>query len=91
MVRWGNDLADSLGLESYLEASPYGYSVYKRLGFEDVAVMDFDMTGKWGAVKEEGRNWGEQNAFELGGPLPTGLMRSVIMKRKPGIVTGGSA
>ncbi|KAK5651509.1 hypothetical protein OQA88_11963 [Cercophora sp. LCS_1] len=83
LVRWGNELADSLGLASYLEASPYGYSVYKRLGFEDVDVLDFDMAGRWGAVKAEGRNWGESNALELGGPLPEGSMRTVIMKRTP--------
>lgn len=81
MVRWGVELADKLGLESWLEASPYGYPLYKLYGFQDVKVMDFKITERWGATKPEGRNWGENNALELGGPLPSGSLRSVIMRR----------
>ncbi|KAK4451414.1 puromycin N-acetyltransferase [Podospora aff. communis PSN243] len=83
LLRWGTDLADSLGLISWLEASPYGYHLYKRHGYEDVAVIDFKVTETWGAKKAEGWNWGEKCALELGGPLPEGEMRTVIMKRVP--------
>ncbi|KAK1757817.1 hypothetical protein QBC47DRAFT_165683 [Echria macrotheca] len=81
LVRWGNDLADSLGLVSYIEASPHGYSVYKKQGFEDVLALDFKVTETWGAIKEEGRNWGENNAVEIGGPLAPGCLRTVVMRR----------
>jgi hypothetical protein len=76
-------LADSLGLVSWLEASPYGYPLYKRHGYEDVAVIDFRITETWGAKKGEGRDWGEKSALEIGGPLPEGEMRTVVMKRLP--------
>lgn len=82
-MRWGTDLADKLGLVSWLEASPYGYLVYRLFGFEDVKVMDFKVTERWGVVNDESRNWGENNALELGGPLAVGSHRSVIMRRAP--------
>ena len=82
-MRWGTELADSLGLVSWLESSAYGYPVYKRAGYEDVLPLDFKITETWGATKAEGRDWGESAALELGGPVPEGTMRSVIMKRLP--------
>ncbi len=83
LVRWGTELADSLGLVSYLESSPYGYSVYKRAGYEDIAVLDFKATETWGFVNTEKRNWGENGGLELGGPLAEGSIRAVVMKRTP--------
>jgi GNAT superfamily N-acetyltransferase len=54
MVKWGCDLADEEGLPSYLEATPAGYPVYQKLGFEEVDAIIFKFkpfTGKEGSVK----------------------------------------
>lgn len=83
LLRWGLDLADQLGLVSCLEASPYGYGLYKRYGYEDVDVMDFKITERWGVTKPEDQNWGANLAVDIAGPLPEGQMRIVIMKRPP--------
>lgn len=47
--------------------------------------MDFKTTETWGATKPEGRDWGENSALEIGGPLAEGELRSVFMKRLPKI------
>lgn len=83
MVQWGADLADSLGLVTWLEASPYGYPLYKRYGYEDIAVLDLKTTEKWGVTKPEDRDWGENSALEIAGPLAVGELRTVFMKRLP--------
>ncbi|KAK4167214.1 hypothetical protein QBC43DRAFT_331961 [Cladorrhinum sp. PSN259] len=82
LVKFGADIADSLGLPCRLEASPAGYPVYKRLGYEDVDVFDLKVTETWG-VKPEGRYWGKNNAVEIAGPAPEGVHRTVIMRRPP--------
>lgn len=53
LLKWGAEEADRLGLESYLEASPEGKSLYEKRGFEvlDTFVADFS---KWGGPKEHG-------------------------------------
>ena len=38
LVEWGTALAESLGLSAYLEASPAGYHLYRKLGFRQVDV-----------------------------------------------------
>ncbi|CAP60181.1 uncharacterized protein PODANS_1_4960 [Podospora anserina S mat+] len=81
LVKWGTDLADSLRLPTRLESSPVGYAVYRKFGFEDVDVLDMKVKETWGVTKEEGRYWGENNAVALAGPVPEGVMRSVIMRR----------
>ncbi|POS73694.1 hypothetical protein DHEL01_v207907 [Diaporthe helianthi] len=84
LLRWGCGLADTENKTAWLEASPVGYSLYKKFGFEPVEVADLKLTELWGAVKtDEGENWGEANAVELGGELPEGSFRSVMMKRLP--------
>lgn len=55
LIRQGNELADGLGIPSYLEASLYGYPAYRRLGYQDLVVKDFEITKTWGVVKLE--NW----------------------------------
>lgn len=80
-MKWGTDLADSLRLPTRLESSPVGYAVYRKFGFEDVDVLDMKVKETWGVTKEEGRYWGENNAVALAGPVPEGVMRSVIMRR----------
>ncbi|KAK3694511.1 N-acetyltransferase-like protein [Podospora appendiculata] len=81
LMRWGTELADELGLPSYLESSPYGYPVYKKFGYQDIDVLDLKITELWGVVKTNDRKWGEDSAVELAGPLPAGTYRSAIMKR----------
>jgi len=83
LLRWGTDLADSLGLASWLESSPYGYPLYKRHGYKDISVIDFEITKRWGPTKPADRDWGENSALEIGGPVAEGVLRTVIMKRPP--------
>jgi len=42
LVKWGCDLADKENLPAYLEATPAGYAVYKKNGFEDIDAITFD-------------------------------------------------
>ncbi|KAH8896815.1 hypothetical protein GQ53DRAFT_743373 [Thozetella sp. PMI_491] len=80
LVRWGLQLADQLGLPVFLEASPQGYPVYRRLGFEDIDVLDLNLRELWN-VEYDGTDWGANSAVELAGPLAEGTHRSAIMKR----------
>ncbi|KAK3329935.1 N-acetyltransferase-like protein [Apodospora peruviana] len=83
LLRQGLKIADELGLPSNLESSPMGYLLYKRFGFEDVSVVDLEVTKRWGPVKPEGAHWGEKNGISVGGPLPEGYFRTVVMSRPP--------
>ncbi|KAK3989994.1 hypothetical protein QBC44DRAFT_265984 [Cladorrhinum sp. PSN332] len=82
LVKFGADIADRLNLPCRLEASPVGYPVYKRLGYEDLDVLDTKVTETWG-VKRDGRYWGANNALDIAGPVPEGVHRTVIMRRPP--------
>jgi len=82
-LKWGVGLADSLGLPCRLEASPAGYGLYKKFGFEDVDVLDLKVTEVWGRANTDGSNWGANNAIPLAGPISEGVLRSVIMRRPP--------
>ncbi len=82
-MEWGNRLADSLGLPCRLEASPTGYGLYRKYGYEDIDVMDLKVTETWGKPHPDGANWGENSAVGLAGPAPKGVMRTVIMRRPP--------
>jgi GNAT superfamily N-acetyltransferase len=81
LLEWGVNLADSLGLPCRLEASPVGYGLYRKFGFEDVGVLDVKITENWGATNTNGSNWGANNAILLAGPLADGAQRTVIMRR----------
>ncbi|KAK3393250.1 N-acetyltransferase-like protein [Podospora didyma] len=83
LLSWGAQLADKLGLPTFLEASPVGYGVYRKFGYEDIGVVDFAITERWGVVRSEGMYWGANNAVEIAGIAPEGIMRSVIMRRAP--------
>lgn len=39
LVKWGTDIADEAGIDCYLEASPAGYQLYRKNGFEDVVLL----------------------------------------------------
>lgn len=51
LLKWGAEEADRLGLDSYLESSPEGKTLYEKSGFEvlDTFVADFS---KWDGPKE---------------------------------------
>jgi GNAT superfamily N-acetyltransferase len=83
LMKWGVELADSLGLPSRLEASPAGYRLYKKFGFEDFDVLDLPVTEKWGVVNSNGANWGQDAAVDLAGRAPDGVHRCVLMRRPP--------
>lgn len=83
LVKWGTDLADNLGLPCRLEASPVGYNLYRKFGFEDVDVLDVKITETWGVSNTDGSNWGANNAVALAGQLADGVQRTVIMRRPP--------
>ena len=46
------DLATQEGLDIYLQATPTGYSLYCKLGFEDVAFFELDLDALGGAVEK---------------------------------------
>ena len=83
MLKWGCELADRENKTAWLEASPAGYSLYRRFGFEDVEVQDLKLTELWGPVRSEGENWGAASAVALAGELAQGSFRSVMMRRWP--------
>lgn len=83
LLRSGLELADELGLAARLEASPPGYRLYLRHGFEPVATQDLEITRRWGKAQAAGENWGQDNAVEACGPLAEGCYRTVFMRRSP--------
>ena len=44
LVEWGLDVADKKVLPCWLQATPQGAGLYRKLGFEDVGNMDIDMS-----------------------------------------------
>ena len=80
LVRWGLELANKQQLPVYLEATPKGYPVYRKLGFEDLDVQDLPIKELWDAV-DAGEDLGVNSAVELAGPLPARTLRSVLMRR----------
>lgn len=44
LVRWGNERADELGLESYLEGSRDGRGLYQKCGFRPVREFSCDLS-----------------------------------------------
>lgn len=83
LLRWGTEKADREGKPAYLEASPTGYPLYRRFGFEDLGVHDLAVSERWGVVQGEGEDWGVNSAVALAGPAPAGVFRTAFMKREP--------
>ncbi|KAL1867671.1 hypothetical protein Daus18300_006226 [Diaporthe australafricana] len=83
LLKWGCELADRENKTAWLEASPGGYPLYRRFGFEDVDVQDLKVTEMWGPVRSEGEDWGAGNAVALAGELPEGSFRTPMMRRLP--------
>jgi GNAT superfamily N-acetyltransferase len=48
------DMADKQGKVSYLESTDAGWSVYRKLAYKEIDVLEIDLS-KWGS-KEVGRN-----------------------------------
>lgn len=53
LVQYGNKLADEVGLPVFLQASPYGYPIYYKHGFETVQYLDVDLR-KWAPKADSG-------------------------------------
>jgi hypothetical protein len=83
LLRWVSEHADRERLPCWLEASPLGYPLYRRVGFQDVEVLDLRLTERWGAIRSADDNWGVNTAVELVGVAPDGVYRSVGMRRLP--------
>ena len=47
LLKWGLDIADEKRLECWINASPVGLSLYKRLGWEELGSVDVHL-GDWG-------------------------------------------
>lgn len=83
LLAWGAELADGEGRDAWLEASPQGYPLYRRFGFEGVDVLDLEITERWGPRRAEGEDWGQGVDVDGAGELPRGYFRSAVMKRVP--------
>lgn len=82
-MQWGIEMADREGLNTWLEATPAGYPLYGRFGFEDLDVQDLPISDLYGVVRREDENWGAGNAVALVGHAPEGVHRCVLMRRVP--------
>ncbi|KAG0649107.1 hypothetical protein D0Z07_4391 [Hyphodiscus hymeniophilus] len=52
LLAWGLSEADRLGVECWIEASPFGLGLYKKKGWVEIEHVDVDL-GRWGG--EEGK------------------------------------
>jgi predicted N-acetyltransferase YhbS len=43
LLRWSKDYATQAGLPIYVEATPYGVPVYKKIGYETVESFSIDL------------------------------------------------
>ncbi|KAG9242030.1 acetyltransferas-like protein [Calycina marina] len=46
LLRWGLERADREGVEAYIEASLDGKQIYERFGFQEVAKLAVDLSGR---------------------------------------------
>lgn len=49
LLRWGLEVADEKGVECWIDASPMGVELYKRLGFVEVDYIDVELGAYGGA------------------------------------------
>lgn len=52
LIQWGLDLADREDLEVFLTSAPGGHSLYRKMGFEDIAAFNIDLGTLGGAVED---------------------------------------
>lgn len=50
LLRWGLDLADEEQVECWIDASPAGFGLYKKFGWEEVGAVEIDLE-RWGGEK----------------------------------------
>jgi hypothetical protein len=55
MIQWGVDLADSLFIPGWIEASPEGNYLYKVFGFYDFELIDDPLAGNAVTMKRDVR------------------------------------
>ncbi|KAI0410705.1 hypothetical protein F5X98DRAFT_381504 [Xylaria grammica] len=60
LVKWGNEKADELGLESCVESVPFAVPIYERLGYGNVDSLNPDV-----AIQNPSPKWREYEADDL--------------------------
>lgn len=83
LLAWGNEFADKHGRTSWLSASPNGYPLYRRFGFEDVEALDVDVARYGAGAQREDEIWGHSSGVATAGPLAKDHFRTMVMKRVP--------
>ncbi|PSR90330.1 N-acetyltransferase-like protein [Coniella lustricola] len=83
LLAWGNQFADNHGYTYWLEASPQGYPLYRRFGFEAIEPHDVDLAPYGAGMKPEDEDWGASSGADLVGPLAEGHFRTMVMRRDP--------
>jgi GNAT superfamily N-acetyltransferase len=48
LLEWGLQEADREGVESWINASPYGIGLYKKFGWEECGTLDVELEKIWG-------------------------------------------
>jgi hypothetical protein len=51
LIKWGLDIADSLGLPAYLESSPVAHRLYEKFGFRDIDELTLSPQWNNGSAK----------------------------------------
>ncbi len=59
MLEWGLEQADQLGVRAWIDASPAGLGLYKKLGWEEVSRLEIDLA-EWG-----GKEWDKDVTVSL--------------------------
>lgn len=52
LLRWGLEQADQLGVNVWIDASPAGLGLYKKLGWEEVSTLEIRLN-EWGGKEGE--------------------------------------
>ena len=52
LLRWGLEQADQLGVKVWIDASPAGLGLYKKLGWEEVSTLEIGLK-EWGGKEGE--------------------------------------
>ena len=52
LLRWGLEHADHLGVKTWIDASPAGLGLYKKLGWREVSKLEIRLE-EWGGKEGE--------------------------------------
>ena len=58
LVKYGNQLADQVGLPIFLQASPFGYPIYAKHDIETVQDLDVDLREWAPGAKSNDKGYG---------------------------------